>query len=205
MPRITDIKQQKRSSGRFSLYIDGHYSFSLGDLALSNAGLHVGQELTGAEVERWQSQALEAKAYNAAIGQLSYRRRSRREITDYLKRKEYDEDIAASVIQRLEDLKFIDDAAFASAWIADRQLLRPRSRRTLQSELILKGIDRDTLGEALSKVSEDSQLDALTAIIERKRRQSSYADPHKLMAYLARQGYGYDQIKKALARLDEIR
>lgn len=204
MPKITDIKQQKRSTERFSLYIDGRYSFSLGDLALSNSGLRIGQELSGDEVERWQSQALEAKAYNAALGQLSYRRRSRRELADYLKRKEYDEKISASVIRRLEDLGLIDDAAFASAWIADRQLLRPRSRRTLQTELIKKGIERDAIADALSQISEDSQLDALTDLIERKRRQSAYADPQKLMAFLARQGYGYDQIKKALARLDEL-
>lgn len=204
MPKITDIKQQKRSSERFSLYIDGRYSLSLGNLELSNSGLRIGQELTGDEVERWQSKALEAKAYNAALSQLSYRRRSRREIAGYLKRKEYDEDIAASVIRRLEDLGLVDDAAFAAAWIADRQLLRPRSRRTLQVELMQKGIDRDTIAEALSRVSEDSQIDALTDLIERKRRQSSYADSQKLMAFLARQGYGYDQIKKALARLDEL-
>lgn len=204
MPKITDIKQQKRSTERFSLYIDGRYSFSLGDLALSNSGLRIGQELSGDEVERWQSQALEAKAYNAALGQLSYRRRSRRELADYLKRKEYDEEISASVIRRLEDLGLIDDAAFASAWIADRQLLRPRSRRTLQVELMKKGIERDTIADALSQVSEDSQLDALTGLIERKRRQSAYADPQKLMAFLARQGYGYDQIKKALARLNDL-
>lgn len=204
MPRITDIKQQQRSSERFSVYVDGRYSFSLGDLALSNSGLHIGQELTGDEVERWQSHALEAKAYNAAIGQLSYRRRSRREIFDYLRRKEYEEVISLSVIRRLEDLGLIDDAAFAAAWIADRQLLRPRSRRTLQVELMKKGIERDIIADALSLVSEDSQLDALTDLIERKRRQSAYTDPKKLMAFLARQGYGYDQIKKALARLDEI-
>ncbi len=205
MPKITDIKQQKRSSERFSLYIDGRYSFSLGDLELSNSGLRIGQELTGEEVERWQSQALEAKAYNATLGQLSYRRRSRRELADYLKRKGYDEDISASVMRRLEDVGLLDDAAFAAAWIADRQLLRPRSRRILQVELMKKGIDRDIITDALSRVSEDSQLDALTDLIERKRRQSSYADPQKLMAFLARQGYGYDQIKKALMRLDEIR
>ena len=202
MPKITDIKQQQRSTERFSLYVDGRYSFSLGDLALSNSGLRVGQELSNEEVERLQSSALEAKAYNAAIGQLSYRRRSRKEIVDYLKRKEYDEDITSSVIRRLEALSLVDDAAFAAAWIADRQLLRPRSRSILRMELMKKGIDRDTLSEALAQVSEDSQLIVLTDLIERKRRQSSYADPQKLMAFLARQGYGYDQIKKALARLD---
>lgn len=203
MPTITDIKQQKRSPERFSLYVEGCYSFSLSDLALSNSGLRAGQTLTVAEVEYWQSKALEAKAYHAAMGQLSYRRRSRRELADYLHRKDYDEEMMAGVIARLESLGLIDDEAFASAWIADRQLLRPRSKRTLQTELMQKGVDRETITLALSEVTDEDQLEVLVGLIERKRRQSAYQDPKKLMAFLSRQGYGYDQIKKALARLDE--
>ncbi len=203
MPTITDIKQQKRSTERFSLYVDGRYSFSLSDLALSNSGLCAGQTLTVAEVEHWQSKALEAKAYHAAMGQLSYRRRSRRELVDFLRRKDYDEEMAAGVITRLELLGLIDDAAFAAAWIADRQLLRPRSKRTLRTELMQKGIDRETITLALSEVTDEGQLEVLVGLIERKRRQSAYQEPQKLMSFLARQGYAYDQIKKALARLDE--
>jgi SOS response regulatory protein OraA/RecX len=35
-------------------------------------------------------------------------------------------------------------------------------------------------------------------VIERKRRQTKYQDDTKLMQYLARQGFGYDDIKSAL-------
>lgn len=202
MPIISDIKRQKRSQDRFSLYVDGKYSFSLGDLALSNSGLRVGHVLNAAEVEHWQSQALEAKAYFAALGQLSYRRRSRRELADYLSRKDYDEDIADAVLSRLESLGLVDDAAFAAAWIADRQLLRPRSTRTLFGELRQKGIATEIINDSLTVIDESSELNVLTDLIERKRRQSAFADPQKLMGFLARQGYAYDRIKKALARLD---
>jgi len=37
--------------------------------------------------------------------------------------------------------------------------------------------------------------------MQRKRRLAQYEDPQKLMAFFARQGYSYDQLKKALARL----
>lgn len=202
MPVISDIKRQKRHSERFSIYVDGSYSFSLGDLALSNSGLRAGQDLPVQEVEQWQSQALEAKAYHAALGQLSYRRRSRREIVDYLLRKDFDEDIADVVLLRLESLGLVDDTAFAAAWIADRQLLRPRSKRVLFGELRQKGIATEIINDSLEVIDESAEIDALTDLIERKRRQSSFADPQKLMGYLARQGYAYDRIKKALARLD---
>jgi SOS response regulatory protein OraA/RecX len=41
-------------------------------------------------------------------------------------------------------------------------------------------------------------ISALKSTIEKKRRQSKYSDDLKLMQYLARQGYNYDDIKTAL-------
>jgi regulatory protein len=203
VPVITDIKQQKRNEARYSVYVDGRYAFSLSDLDLSNSGLRLRAELTQDQVEWWQAQSLESKAYAAALRQISLRRRSERELSDYLKRKEYEPDTITSVLERLRDLGLMDDAAFASAWIADRQLLRPRSRRTLEQELMQKGIAREIIRDALAELDEDAQADVLMNMIERKRRLSQYQDPQKLMAYLGRQGFGYEEIKKALARLDD--
>lgn len=203
MPVITDIKQQKRNEARYSVYVDDRYAFSLSDLELSNSGLRPRTELTEEQVEWWQSQSLESKAYAAALRQISLRRRSERELGDYLRRKEYEPDTIDAVLERLRELGLVDDAAFAAAWIADRQLLRPRSRRTLEQELMQKGIARDIIHDALAELDGEAQEDILVSLIERKRRLSQYRDPQKLLAYLGRQGFGYEEIKKALARLDD--
>ena len=203
MPVITDIKQQKRIETRYSVYLDGRYAFSLSDLELSSSNLRVRSELTPDEVELWQAQSLEGKAYAAALRYIAYRRRSERELTDYLRRKEYEAEVIEPVLERLREVSLIDDRAFAAAWIADRQLLRPRSRRVLEQELLKKGIDRELAHDALAELDDDGQATVLMNLIERKRRLTQYQDPQKLLAYLGRQGFGYAEIKKALARLDD--
>ncbi len=200
MPQVTKLVQQKRHPDRYSIYLDGVFAFGLSSLDVSNAGLRVGRSVSADEVASWIRLSDEGSWYNKAIGLISYRRRSRKELQDYFRRKDIDDELSIKVIGRLETAGLVDDAAFASAWIADRQLLRPRSTRMLEVELMKKGIARELIKSALEELDSDTEIEQLISIIEAKHRQSRYADPQKLMGYLARQGYSYDIIKKALAR-----
>lgn len=203
MSRITDIKQQKRTEGRYSIYIDGKYEFGLSDLDLSTSGLRIGQELTAEEVQVFCQQASNSKAYALAIRFIALRMRSRQEVEEYLGRKGYDSEEVQSVIERLGRARLLDDQAFARAWVANRQLLSPRSRRRLIQELQAKGVDRADIVEALDEAGDEAELEAVLTVAQKKRRLSQYQDSDKLMGYLARQGYPYELIKKALLRLDE--
>ncbi len=141
-------------------------------------------------------------AYEAAMRQLSYRRRSMSELTTYLMRHDYSLDVTSEVVRRLVAYGLIDDMAFARAWVADRRLLRPKSKRALAAELGAKGIERTIINTVLRESDPNEDIQVLTALIERKRRLTQYSDPQKLMAHFARQGYDYGQIKEALSRLD---
>jgi regulatory protein len=202
MPVITDIKHQKRSDDRFSVYVDGEYAFSLSSLDMSTSGLKIGQELSEGEVEEYRSLAGANKAYNLAIRFLSFRPRSKREMSDYLRRKGYEGEQIAPVLERLESARLLDDKAFSASWVASRQSLKPRSKRRLEQELMAKGVSRDDIAETVGAIDSDTELDSLVQVAQRKRTLSQYQDPNKLMGYLARQGYSYDLIKKALERLE---
>lgn len=202
MPIITDIKQQKRSKGRFSVYVDGKYEFAVSDLDLGLSGLRIGQEISGAQIAEFKDSGEESKAYNQAIRYLSYRPRSEREVRDYLVKKSLDEDMVGQIIGRLQRAGLLNDQEFAAGWVANRQLLRPRSRRRLEQELMAKGVPGEQIGAALAGLDPEEELRALMEVIAKKRRLSQYQEPEKLVGYLARQGYGYELIKKALERLD---
>jgi regulatory protein len=203
MPVITDIKRQKRSDTRYSVYLDGAYVFALSDLDLSTSGLRVGQELTEADVQGYQEQGERSKGYGLALRYLGFRSRSRREMRDYLLGKGIETDDVEDVIARLEKAKLIDDQAFATSWVATRQSLRPRSKRVLEQELLVKGVSRDDIAGALSGLDADEELETLVRLAERKQQLPQYREREKLMGYLSRQGYEYGLIKKALERLDE--
>jgi len=74
--KITDIKQQVKRADRYSIYIDGKYSFSLSANELLNQHLKIGQELNRSQYNEMQQKALEDKAYMRSLDLLARRSRS---------------------------------------------------------------------------------------------------------------------------------
>lgn len=135
------------------------------------------------------------------LAYVARRPRSEWELRDYFRRKEIDEESGEQILERLRNFGYVNDEAFARSWAENRRLLKPMSKRRLTQELRQKHVPDDIARQILSE-DETSDLDTLRQLVERKRKQSRYQDDSKLMQYLARQGYGYNDIKSAL-RADE--
>lgn len=193
--KITDIKQQQKRSERYSVYIDGKFSFGISEGQLLQHGLHTGQEITETELETLQQEAEFSKAYERAINYISIRPRSEQEIIDYMKRKAYAAGVAKNVLDKLKELELIDDASFARSWVQWRQSAAPRSRRKLYQELRQKGVADDVIEQELEGIDVQEQIQAARSLIAKKGRR--YEDRQKLMAYLSRQGFPYDVIRQA--------
>lgn len=196
--KITDIKQQIKRQQRYSIFVDDRYSFSLSESELIKSGIRVGREYTEAELEELQQTAVLDKAYMRALDLLSRRARSEWELRDYLRRKDYDSPTIDVILNRLSDAGYIDDYKFASSWVANRRLLKSTSLRKLRLELQQKRISDDVITQVLSEDETDERA-VLRDVIDKKRLQTRYQDPEKLMAYLMRQGYSYGDVKDALS------
>lgn len=197
--KITRIAQQQKRAERYSIYIDGGYAFSLSESALLDSQLTVGQELSSKEVEQYKLTSADDKLYALALRYAAIRPRTAWEVQTYLERKHASPDLIKTLLNKLSNVHLIDDAAVARAFVHDRQLLRPASRRKITFELRKKHIPEGEIEAALSGV-DDSQ--ALTNVIAAKRRQSKYRDETRLMRYLATQGFSYGDIKTALAEAE---
>ncbi len=202
MPVITAIKQQQKYTNRYSIILDGRFAFSIGDLELLAEGLHSGMELSAERADQLRVQGEASKAYDQALGYLSLRQRSAYEVRTYLLGKEYGEETIEQIISRLTELKLLDDEAFARLWVENRQILKPRSKRVLQGELAQKGIAPEIANTVLADIDPNDQLDAIRALIQ--ARGHRYDSQEKLMAYLARQGFAYDDIKKVLTLGEDL-
>ncbi|HEY6737110.1 MAG TPA: regulatory protein RecX [Candidatus Saccharimonadia bacterium] len=181
--------------------MNNRFELALPMLDVSAEGLQVGQSLHEDQLEHLRQLADRGQWYRAAVQYLAVRRRSRREIMDYLRRKEADPEEIPAIVERLESSGLVDDLAFGKAWVADRLALRPRSRRQLEQELQAKGLSLATIATVLAEVAPETEDSALCQLISRKRRQ--YPDDERLIRYLQRQGYSYDQIKQVLHGLSE--
>lgn len=196
--KITNIKQQVKVSERFSVFIDKRYAFSLSSSDLLNTGLKIGQEIDERSLDELRDKATLSKALTRSYHLLSYRARSEWEITSYLKRNKYTQEIIDAVSDRLKKEGYIDDLSFAAEWIKNRSSIKNSSIRKLNQELLQKHIERDVISQAIEQADVD-EFTKLKSLIEKMQRQKRYDDKLKLMQYLSRQGYNYNDIKRALS------
>lgn len=195
---VTAIRQQERRKERFSVYVDGKYSFSLSDSALLQSGLSSGVQLSGDDIKRYKRLSAEDKLFTNAVRYAAMRQRSRWEIMTYLARKEAAPELAEQIAERLGGLGFVNDKAFARNWVENRHLLKPTSKRKLRQELQAKRVATTVIDEVLRE-DETGDRQELRSLIAKKRRLPKFKqDQAKLMQYLARQGFGYDDIKSAM-------
>jgi regulatory protein len=199
--KITKIVQQAKQQNRYSIFVEGKYAFSLSETALLESKLSSGKELSAEQVNEYKQLSTDDKLYNRALNYVALRPRSVWEIEFYLKRKDAPAPLIEQITNKLLALGLLDDARFAAMFVHDRRLLRSASKRKIQLELKKKHIANDIIEQVLVDDETDESA-MLKAVIVRKRTMTKFRDDDlKLMQYLARQGFGYGDIKQALQEL----
>lgn len=196
--KITNIQVQVKNAGRYSIFVEGKYAFSLSADALLESRLVSGQELSDGDIAHFKKLSAEDKAFNLTLAYVARRMRSEGELADYFRRKEYAPELAGQIMERLRKLGFVDDEEFARRWVENRRMLRSSSAKKLRLELRQKKVADDIIDAVLAE-DETDERQLLRDLVAKKRKQSRYQDDQKLMAYLARQGFTYDDIKNVLS------
>lgn len=192
--------------------VDGKYRFSLDIFQVADLGIRVGKDYTDGELTELETESQFGKTYARALEYSLMRPHSAKEMRDYLYRKTRDTrtktgavkkgvspEITARVFDRLVEKGYIDDEKFTRYWVENRNLTKGASKRKLTAELRAKGVESSVIEKFLAE-SDRTDDDELQKIIAKKR--SRYPDEQKLMQYLARQGFSYDDIKRGLSDSD---
>ena len=88
---------------------------------------------------------------NAAARFLEARPRSEDEVRRRLARLGYPSAMVEEAVGRLLTVGYLDDEAFARAWVESRDRAKPRGEHALRRELGLKGVDRTLIDEVLGE------------------------------------------------------
>src|SRR5215207_9151725 len=101
-----------------------------------------------------------AVARSIALDCIAARDRTRQELVKALQARNVPPDVADHVLDRLQEVGLVNDAAFAQAWVESRQQRRHLSRPALRRELQGKGVDRNQIDAALESVDFGDELAA---------------------------------------------
>lgn len=216
--KITALTPQQKSDNRVNVIVDGKYRFSLDVYQVVDLGIKVGNEYSEAELKELETESQFGKLYARALEYCIMRPHSSKEVRDYLHRKTLDmkykskrtgelkertgvsKEVAERVFNRLVEKGHIDDERFARWWIENRNMKKGASRRKLTAELRAKGVDQEIIDRYLAESPRNDETE-LQKIIAKKAGR--YSDPQKLMQYLARQGFSYEDIREALREREE--
>jgi len=152
----------------------------------------------------------EQEAREIVLKQLSAGSRTRAQLARVLARKDVPGDIAKTVLDRFEEVDLVDDAAFSRNYVEHRHAGRGLAKRALAHELRQKGVEAETVREALESLTSDDELATARQLVRKRAAGMTRDDPERrirrLAGMLARKGYGsgtaYQAIREELADLD---
>jgi regulatory protein len=199
---ISRLERKKAGRNRVKVCLGDRASFTL---ALALAGqLSVGQYLTEVEVDSLLQEDSYQSGLDIAFRLLAYRPRSQKEIDRHLQKRGVDAEVRDAVLVRLESNDLVDDEAFASYWVENRERFAPRSHRALRHELRAKGVSMDIIHRVLEDVDEeDSAYRAADAKMRKLGSLDGNASSDKLKRHLGRRGFSYSIVRAAVDRLFE--
>jgi regulatory protein len=119
--------------------------------------------------------------------------RTRAQLAEALRKRDVPEAVAEGVLERFSEVGLIDDEAFANAWVESRHAGRGLARRALAQELRQRGVDEDTVKEAVEQLDPEQEAETARQLVARKLAAMNGGDPRsrtrKLVGMLARKGY----------------
>jgi len=151
-------------------------------------------------------QELHQQAMDRSFRLLAVRGRTVAELTGRLRVAGFDAVTIDRVIARLGELEYLDDAAFARAWVAERGVGgRASGRHRLAWELAQKGVAKPAIEAALTCYTPSAEraaaLRVARGILNRKTSIPPDRMRQRIYQALARRGFDREAIDEAFATI----
>lgn len=202
---VSGVEPQARNPERVNVYVGGAYAFSLNALLALELRLGRDTVLDAATLKDIFRRDEVGKAVEACVRLLGYRPRTEAELLRRLREKGYDPELSGEAVERLRGLGYVDDEDFARFWVRNREQFKPMGARRIRSELLQKGVDRETADAVIEEQLPAEEYETALKAARAKLRLYAAADyqtfRRRLGGYLARQGFGFDTAARVVRTL----
>ena len=192
-------KIEALTEDKLLLHLEDGSSLRCGPQELLDFGLRSGMELTEEKLDELREACAFWAVRRKAAALAAERAMSAGELRRKLTQKGADPEHARKAAQRLLELGVLDEGAYA-AMVARHYAAKGYGRKRLEQELYRREVPRETWEQALEELPDSrDQLDELV----RKRLSAGpmdRAELNKLASSLLRRGYGWEEVRAAIAR-----
>lgn len=186
-------KYTKLKNGQYKLnFDDGSNALLHEDLILKH-GLLITKEITKEKLEELIEENTSYIAYGLALDYLKVKMRSKKEIKEYLLKKQVKEELIDNAINILSNQGYLNDDIYCRAFVNDRINLSNDGPYKIKESLIKLGINEDVVNKNIMVFDENLETERINRLINKQiktnHNKSEYALKRKLIESLTILGY----------------
>ncbi len=197
--KIEHIK--KLDNGKYKLTIDGKDIITYDDILIKYNILYK-NDITPELYFKIQKDNNYYEIYNKVVSFIIKKRKSKKEIENYLNTFSLDSEDINSIIKKLQDIGLINDREYTRAYISDRLYLSNDGPNKIRCYLINQDIDLSIIDDELSKIDSQEIMNKLEKLVSKKIKSnhhySSYKLKIKIKYDLSNLGYDVEDINSIL-------
>ena len=178
------------------------YELTIYEEIMLDYRLVVGKELDKETFDMLQTSENYQKAYNYAIGILTRRMYTEKEIRRKLHERKTADDVVCDVVSKLFEIGALNDATYARLYIESQIEMGKKSRRQIISDLYTKGISANIVDSLMDLFEESFESALITKEIGKLYQRYSRKDlgdfelQKRIVHALGRKGFEIDEVQK---------
>ncbi len=192
---VTSIEQHTKT--KVKVCLDNRTDFQLYKREIDKYSITEGEELSN--YDEILSEVLIPRAKKRAMHLLEKMDRTKADIRSKLRRNGYPDEAINAAIEYIEFYNYLNDERYAYMYV--RNYCNSRSRNRIMQDLYRKGVDKDTINDAIeSEYSVDEEELIKMYIIKRGYNvdNASMKDRDKMFRFLISKGFPLDEIQRLI-------
>ena len=199
---VTNVESLTKT--KFIVEVDGKFAFVLYKGELKRFGVTQGVELSEMIYQQIRTEIVLKRAKLRAMHLLTDTAKTEKGLREKLRQGHYPEDIIEQAMDYVRSFGYLDDRKYAESFVLSRK--ESKSRKEIYAALLQKGVSAEQIQEVLDEVyAEEGEREAIRKLILKKHvdvLQANEEELHKLYGYLARKGFRYEEIRKAIKEMN---
>ena len=191
-------KIKRLPSGKYKIMLDNDEKLITYDDVILKNNLLFNREIDDEKLEEINLDTEYYNIYNKVLKYIIKRKRSIKEIKEYIKDFKIEEEDKELLIQIFKDNGLLNDRSFTASFINDKIYLSNMGPNKIKDELLKHDIDIDLIEEEIEKINSDLIEEKLKKIIMKKinsnHNNSNYMLKQKLIYELSNNGYDKEMI-----------
>lgn len=197
--KISKLEPSRRRQGRWLAHLEDGSILRVGESEVVSFSLYTGMELDDETLEALCAAAQQGRVREQALNMAAARPLSKKELKDKLTRRDAQPEAAQQAADWLEGLGLLNDGEYARTVVRHYQA-KGFGVKKIRDELYRRGVPREYWEDALTDL--DDPAETLDRLVQSRLRgaQPTPEALKKVSDYLARRGFGWDDISAALRR-----